>query len=285
MQNARGKTFTIFIILTLVLLVSSTSIGFFLYHQEKQLRKQAEDDLETSHGSEAKLQAELKEAKRELAITQDKAKEADDKINNLMDEADLNDGLRKELKTENASLKEQLEAAKKDRDKTKADVDAAEKKYKEIMELFKAEQDRSAALQKTVNELQQAKNKAESEANALKNTMKPYDQRSPEAQIASEVPGGIPGKSKVELDKIVVNPDEGTRGRILSIDKEAEFIVCNMGSKQGIKIGDVLSVYRGEEYLGDVRVSRVQEELAAADVIPPFSSRKARKNDIVVFKP
>jgi hypothetical protein len=46
-----------------------------------------------------------------------------------------------------------------------------------------------------------------------------------------------------------------------------------------------MSVYRGDEYLGDVRVSRVQEELSAADLIPPFSSRKVRKNDSVVLNP
>ncbi len=284
-SNARGKTLTIFAILVLILLVSSTSIGFYLYNREILVRKAAESDLEISRTAETKLQAGLKEALHQLAIAQDKNKEADDKINNLMDEIELNEGVRKELKTENASLKEALDAAKKEKEKIKSGVDDAERKYKQVQELLKAEQDKSSNLQSSLNQTEQAKTKAEAQIEQMKADLKAYNQRTPDQQIGTEiVPPGVK-LGKVELDKIVVNPSDGTRGRVLSVDKEAEFIVCNIGLKQGIKSGDVLSIYRGDEYLGDVRVSRVQEELSAADIIPPFSSRKVRKNDTVIFKP
>ena len=110
-NDKRGKTLTIFVVLIMILLACSTSIGFFLYHREVQLYKQDEIDLETSHAAELKLQADLKETKHQLTVALDKGKEADDKINNLMDEMELNEGLRKELKTENASLKESIRLA------------------------------------------------------------------------------------------------------------------------------------------------------------------------------
>ncbi len=285
MQNKRGKTFTIFVILTIILLASSTCIGFFLYHKEQRLRHQAESDRDASQAIEMKLQADVKEAKRQLTIIEDKNKEADDKINNLMDEMALNEGVRKEMKAENASLKEALEAAKKDKDKVREDVDAAEKRYKEALELFKAEQDRTADLTKRLKEVEDAKAQTDATLGSMKADMKPYNQRTAAEQVAPEVVDPGSAKAKMELDKIVVNPNEGTRGKVLSVDKEAEFLVCSLGLKQGIKTGDVISVYRGDEYLGDVRVTRVQEELCAADIIPPFSSRKVRKNDTVVFKP
>ena len=286
MHHKRGKTLTIFLALNLIVLCALIAIYGFFYQTEKQKRHEFENELEKSHASEAKLQADLKESHRQLAIAQDKKKEVDDKINSLMDEMELNEGLRKELKTENASLKEAVEAAKKEKDKAKGDLEEAERRYKEATELFKSEQDKNNALQKTVKELEEAKSDAEKKINVMKDDLKPYNQQSAERQIAAEtIDSGRPGKSKIELDKIVVNPNDGTRGKVLSVDKEAEFIVCNLGLKQGIKAADVLSVYRGEEYLGDVRVSRVQDELSAADIIPPFSSRKVRKNDVVVFKP
>ncbi len=273
-MNARGKTSTIFIILIIVLLASATSIGFFLYNKEKQFRKDIQAELETSHYNEMKLQGDLKEAKKQVALSEDKAKEADEKINNLMDEMDLNEGVRKELKAENATLKEAIEMAKKDKEKFLKDVEIAQKKYKEVSELFKSEQDKVNALQLNLAKLQTANEEAEKKMAAMK-----------EGFVNDN---GIPGKvapAKIELDTIVVNPNDGTRGKILSVDKDSDFIVCNLGVKKGVKAGDVMSVYRGEEYLGDVRVSRVQEELSAADLIPPFSSRKVRKNDSVVFKP
>ena len=290
MFSNTGKTLTIFVVLIVVLLASSTSIGFFLYHKEADLRRSAETDLSASTDAQTKLQTQLKEAQTRLTVLEDKNKEADGKINNLMDEAELNQGLHKALKTENASLKEALEAAKKEKEKVQSDLLDTDKRYKELQGLLKAEQDKSQELAKRVAQLEDAKERDDVKIQAMKADLLPYDQRPPEAQIAGEVvpPRGTPrsgDKGKVELDKIVVNPNDGTRGKVLSVDKDAEFIVCNIGLKQGIKAGDMLSVYRGEEYLGDVKVSRVQQEMAAADIVPPFSSRKVRKNDIVVFRP
>ena len=273
-MDNRGKTLTIFLVLIMVLLISSTSIGFFLYNKEFQSNKELESQLKSSRYNEMKLQGDLKEAKHQLALAEDKVKEADDKINNLMDEIDLNDGVRKELKTENAKLKETIELAKKEKESVQVELETGKKKYDEAGELYKTEQDKVNALQLSVAKLQTVNDEVE--------------KKMAEMRTGFVNDNGIPAKPavpKIELDKIVVNPNDGTRGKVLSVDKGSDFIVASLGVKQGVKAGDVLSVYRGDEYLGDVRVSRVQEELSAADIIPPFSSRKVRKNDTVVFKP
>ncbi|MBI3315079.1 MAG: hypothetical protein HYZ86_03995 [Candidatus Omnitrophica bacterium] len=290
MRSNSGKTLTVFVILIIIVLVSSTSIGFFLYHKESDMRRSAESELDEGRATETKLQTQLKEAQKRLTVLEDKNKEADDKINNLMDEAELNKGLHNALKTENASLKEALEAAKKEKEKITADLQDTDKKYQEAVGLLKAQQDKMQALTKRVAELEDAKQKSDAKIAAMKADLMPYNDRPPDQQIAGEVvppAGGTPhaDKNKIELDKIVVNPNDGARGKILSVDKDAEFVVCSLGLKQGIKTEDVLSVYRGEEYLGDVKVSRVQQDMCAADIVPPFSSRKVRKNDIVVFRP
>ncbi len=284
MINKSGKALTVFIIVIMVLLASSTSIGFFLYNKELQLRQSTEGELDTSRESEAKGQAELKEVKKQLALVQDKNKEADEKINNLLDEMELNKGLRDELKKENTALKEQLDGFSKVKEKIKTDLDDSNAKLKEYQDLLKAEQDKATQLQARVTELENTKKTMEAKIDEMKADMKPYNQRSPQDQVASEglPPGAV--RDKVELDKIVVSPQDGVRGHIISIDKDTEFVICNLGFKQGVKSGDTLGVYRGEEYLGDVKVTRVQEEMSAADLVPPFSSRKVRKNDTVVLK-
>ena len=294
MRDHSGKTLTIFVILIIIVLASSTSIGFFLYHKESDMRHSIESELNEGRATETKLQTQLKEAQKRLTVLEDKNKEADDKINNLMDEAELNDGLHNALKTENTSLKEALDTAKKEKEKIFTDLQDTDKRYQEAAGLLKAQQEKTQALTKRVAELEDARQKSDAKIAAMKADLMPYNDRTADQQIAGEVvppggtPGGTPGqrtdKDKVELDKIVVNPN-GVRGKILSVDKDAEFVVCSLGLKQGIKPEDLLSVYRGEEYLGDVKVSRVQQDMSAADIVPPFSSRKVRKNDIVVFRP
>ncbi len=284
MVKSSGKTSIIFIILILVLLVSSTAIGFFLYNQENQMRKSLEAQLDESHQQQDKLQADLKDARKQLTLLQDKNKEADHKINSLMDEIELNEGLRNELKKENTSLKDTVESAKKEKDKIRLDLDDKAKKLQEIQDLLKVEQDKTKGLQAKIQDLEQVKQQADA-LQELKVQTKPSNQLAPDQQINSEAIYPVQKKNnKMELDKIVIGGQDGPKGRILVVDRETEFVICSFGANQGVKPGDVLSVYRGDKYLGDVKVSRVQDEMCAADFIPPFSSHEVRKNDIVVFK-
>ena len=85
-------------------------------------------------------------------------------------------------------------------------------------------------------------------------------------------------------DEISTLPSDTSDGRILSVDTDTEFVIVNLGEKDGIKRNMFLSVYRGKEYLGDIQITRVQPEMSAADFVPPFSSRSVRKNDQVVAK-
>jgi uncharacterized protein (DUF3084 family) len=271
MQNKGGKTLTIFIVLVTILLVSSTAIGFFMYQKESQMRKDLEIQLEEAGKQQKKLSDDLKDAKNQLTLLQDKNREADKKINNLMDEMELNEGLRNELKKENGSLKDYLEAAKKEKDSVRTDMDNAAKKLQETQELLKAEQEKTKDLLAKVNVLVDEKKQAEAKVAAA----------SSNNQL---MPGVDAPKNKMELDKIVVGQDSGNKGRVLTVDKDSDFVICSIGIKQGFKAGDILSVYRGDKYLGDVKISRVQEEMSAADFISPLSSRQVHKNDIVVLK-
>ncbi|MBZ0166717.1 MAG: hypothetical protein K8I00_07905 [Candidatus Omnitrophica bacterium] len=120
----------------------------------------------------------------------------------------------------------------------------------------------------------------------------------------------VPGsKIDIELDQIVVTPDVRVteeeilkqirkstetpdisqsgripEGRILSVDVETAFVVINLGRKHGISNGIFMSVYRGNDYLGDIKITRTQEEMAAADLIPPLTGQTLRKNDQVIAK-
>ena len=285
-MNKAGKTITIFIVLTLILLVSSTSIGFFLYHQEERLRKSVQSDLDASRSNEQKLQTQIKDLQGQLNLSEDKEKEADQKINNLLDEQDLNEGLRAAMKKENAELKEQMENIEKSKQKIKNDLDDSNSKISQYQDLLKASQDKSKELESRLNDLAETNKGLQAKINDLKASLLPYDQRTPEQQIAGEVVSpGQSGKDKIELDKIVVNPQDGTKGHVLSVDTDAEFVIFNLGLKQGVKPDDVLSIYRGDEYLGDIKATRVQDEMSAADIIPPLSPMEIRKNDTVVLKP
>jgi len=283
MINKFGKTLTIFVILTIILLLSSTSIGFYLYHLEQHLHKSVQMQLDSSRADGLKLQAQLKDIQAQLALSQDKNKEADQKINNLLDEQDLNEGLRVALKKENTELKGQIAQVDIAKNKLKADLDDAGAKLSQYQELLKNSEDKSKELESHLANLVEANTR-------LAETNKGMDAKINELKASlsskSVTSQSVPqGKDKVELDKIVVNAQNGVQGHILSVDTDAEFVIFNLGLKQGIKPDNLFSVLRGNNYLGDIKATRVQDEMSAADIVPPLTAKDIQKNDTVVLKP
>ena len=86
------------------------------------------------------------------------------------------------------------------------------------------------------------------------------------------------------LEKTVSVLDLVVQGKILSIDVETEFVIVSLGSKDGLSVGNVLSVYRDDNYMGDIKITRLQSEMSAADLVGPLSIKNIQKNDYVKVK-
>lgn len=89
-----------------------------------------------------------------------------------------------------------------------------------------------------------------------------------------------PSPSKeVELPPIIVSPSSdqagfiqernlptGFNGKVVSVNEDNNFIIVDLGENAGIRIGDRLSVYRGDQYIGGVEVIQVRKDISAADI-------------------
>ncbi len=283
LNKSSGKVLAVFLIIGAILLVSLTAISFFFFQMETEKRKLTEVDLKNSRVVEKKYENEIKDLKKQNFLLQEKNKEADDKINGLMDEIDLEAGLRNEVKAENLSLKEKYEAGVKAKEELSAQLKVVQQKIAGLEDQLKEQ----LSINKKIMDAA-----AESAKNSAVNI---NDPSVPSPTFKDEVTAGLlADKSKiVRLDDIIVSPQakkeaedllKKSEGRILSVDAETEFVIINLGSKNDVDVGMMMSVYRGSEYLGDIKITRVQPEMSAADLIPPFSSRTVRKNDQVVIK-
>lgn len=265
-MNNSGKTLTIFLFVIAVLLISLTAIAVFFFLKEVDLRKAAEYNLEQMRIIESKLQGELKESKKQMFLLEEKNKEAEDRVESLMEEVDLEKGLRDELKKENRQLQDALQK------ETAAHAQLKEQSAKELSEA-----------EKRIASLQEKLDAAIEEAQRLEAVRQDMEGKDQQLGI-EETPDIATPSQEVSLDKIVVNPAEEQKGKVISVDRETEFLIVNLGEKDGIKKNSVLSVYRGETYLGDVKVSRVLPEMAAADLVPPLTSQNVQKDDRVIIK-
>jgi len=277
-MDSSGKTLTIFLVVIAVLLVSLTTIAVFFFLKEVELRKVAQDHVVQLEDLSSKLQAEIKESKKQIFILQEKNREAEESIESRLEDLEMEQGLNEELKKLNKELKDQLaqEAQR------LQDLDA-----KFNTDLAQAET-RIAALQQELDSL------AKQNSN-LKQLCDQYEEQIQQVQgsvatpsvsvgPSQDVPTSGPEVEDVDLDRIVVVPPKDGEGTILDVDHENEFVIVSIGEKDGVVKDSVLSIYRDDMYLGDVLVTQVLPDMSAADFITPLSSQKVQKDDRVTIK-
>ena len=278
-----GRTLLVFLILVIVILISGVSISLFMLQKETQTRQATEQTVSDLTTRNTKIEAALKEARKQIDVLEGKKKDAEDRINSLLEEVDLEKGLNEKIKADNKKVRDDLEA------EARSKLELRQKLIKEIgiiQTRLKEAEKKVQGHEEAVTGFQEKIVALEKKNTDLEQKLKELNESSAAKQMGREIIPAALGamQDKVNLDRIVVTPETAKEGHVLNVDSETQFLIFDIGAKSGIKQGDIMSVYRGKSYLGDVRVTRVQDEMSAADFIPPFSSRKVRKNDQVVVK-
>lgn len=85
----------------------------------------------------------------------------------------------------------------------------------------------------------------------------------------------------IELEKIVIKPGSVMTGEIIMVNKEYAFVVVNLGSQHNLKIGDILYVYRNDEFIGKVQIERTEEKISAAYILPDWQNVEFKEDDLV----
>ena len=73
-------------------------------------------------------------------------------------------------------------------------------------------------------------------------------------------------------------------GKILVVNKDYDFAVINLGSKDGIGTGDAFSAYHSNKYIGDLKVEKLHDSMAAAGFGSAEVKNKISEGDKVVRK-
>nr|MBU1328649.1 hypothetical protein [Candidatus Omnitrophota bacterium] len=72
------------------------------------------------------------------------------------------------------------------------------------------------------------------------------------------------------------------KGRVVTVNKEHNFVVIDIGKQDGIDIGNKFNVYRGETFLGSVEIIQMRDRIAAADIKDLREGLSIEINDTVV---
>jgi hypothetical protein len=85
----------------------------------------------------------------------------------------------------------------------------------------------------------------------------------------------------VELAPVVVTPQISVSGKVEVVNRKFNFIISNIGQDDGVKLGDVLNVYRNDKPIGLVRVEKLYDVLSASAIVEEQDNMKIQEGDIV----
>lgn len=264
-----GKTFTVFLIVFFLMLLALTSIVTFFFVKEREIRTATEGKLAVSEQARLKLEEQYKAAQEEIVMLKNKMKEQDDAISGLMDDIELEKGLKDEIKKENSSLKDQVNT-----------INTERKKFQDEVVTLR---ERNTFLENEMNTAKDLREQLSTKLQEAENKLKELEEK-----LAAPV------ASDVNLETIVVTPEATTegglepvaeaQGQILKINEENNFAIIDLGSSSGIVEGSIVEFYRGETLLGEGKIARVQNAMSVADFIEPLAAKQVHVNDRVAIK-
>lgn len=172
----------------------------------------------------------------------------------------------KKVSEEKEASQKEIGALNKERDKTLKEKD-------ELAERLKAQAiatDENAALKQQLASLNSGKAELEKKLGELSEEKGKLELKIKEMEAAKE--------GSIELPAIVVSPRQGKAaagnegegpakpGSILSVNKENNFVIIDLGQEQGVKAGDTFSVYRRNQQVAIIEVIQTRSSISACDI-------------------
>jgi hypothetical protein len=77
----------------------------------------------------------------------------------------------------------------------------------------------------------------------------------------------------------------GIRGTVLAVNQAYNFVVLNLGARQGVELNSEMLVLRGGSFIGKIRISSVEPATAIGDIITSTLARgvQVQTGDTVIY--
>jgi hypothetical protein len=238
-MSKAGKAFLVVALIGAI----AAAVFAFMIVRTKQEKTQ---ELEKATEQLIKQTADFKKASEDLTTAQGALKDTDEKLKETTTKAET---LQTSFEAAQSKVVELEKNVKDSQDKIKA----AEIKVAEVNDLLGG---------RTAEEVKKEAVEAQEKLTALQNERRIIDDQL--AAAAAEVK---------RLNEYIKNSatgkmPSGINGKIMTINKAWNFVVLNVGENQGVVPSGVLIVYRGQKFIGKVKVVSTEANTAVADILP-----------------
>jgi len=261
MQKAKAAIILLSVLAVIFLLLSGGV--FYLLQQERQHAAQLQEELDDIKAKQKITEEELRNYKTRALNLDSKLREANSAIEQLNLSLKQESGLREQVLYETQRLGADLEQQKSLRADLEKKLSQAQADLQKLQAQYKELSDKKTQLEERLKEIS-----AKSQGVELGTIV-----------VSSE--GQQPALPREQAARIA---PQALEGKILVINKEYNFIVINLGGKDGVKTGDVFSVYHANKYAGDAKVEKVHDSMSAAGFNVSEIKEKISEGDKVIQK-
>lgn len=253
------------IILAVVIVVCVAIIGYSFnqLQGEKQRSASLQDQLDQLQIIQKDLKKKLDASTKQAAELDTQLKDAKASVDSLTAELETEKRAKLDTITEMDGIKAELEAEKAKKADLEGQLNAAQTEITKAQGLLKDVQAKKADLENKVKDLEA---KVKSVELGTINVGAEGEQNG-DAQMSPAQPAAV-----------------GLEGKVLVVNKEYNFAVINLGTKDNVAINDVFGVYAKGKYVGDLKVEKVHEAMSAANFVTAGIKDKISEGDKVVLK-
>ncbi|MBU0503424.1 MAG: hypothetical protein ABH882_00085 [Candidatus Omnitrophota bacterium] len=262
------------VIIFCVLLFAAISFGAWAFLNFQSERKQnilLQQDLDKLKQETKKIEVRLEDTRKANAGLHIKFQEANKKIVSLSDEIENEKKLQQDILNQSDQLRLDMEKQIKERLDLERKLEVSQQEVKSLTEQLK--------------ELNFNKKEMEDKAKDNSGTDQKVElgkivvaPETPSAAVSQQrAKAGSEGKGKPAFIS-------GLEAKVLVINKDYNFVVLNVGSKDNIAVGDVFSLFHNNKPIGDVSVEKVHEAMTAAGFLNPETKDTVREGDKAVLK-
>ena len=271
----------VLIILILVSLFLTGSI-YYLLQKERLKNLTLNDELTGIKTGQRITETKLAESQKTVSNLELKLQETQTQIDSLTVNLEQEKIAKQEASSQTEQLKTDLERQKSLRSDLENRLIQTQAEAKKTQALLSDLQSKKAELETKIKDLEarlqqqaQVQQEAQGQGVELGTIVVSPDATAPAQKTTAEEASEIEQKASS-----ATSPE----GKILVVNKDYNFAVINLGSKDGIEIGDTFSVYHNNKYLGDLKVGKVHDSMAAADFVSLEMKDKINEGDKVVQK-
>ena len=271
-----GKT-TVLLIILIIMSLGLAGGVFYLFQQEQSSNIRLQDELEEIKARYTIAESKAKEAETTIKQLDLQLQEAKGKVDTLAEEIQQEQEAKKSAQEELEKVKADLTTQKSLRVKLEGELSAAKGALKKAQAQLTELEGKKDSLESKLDTMEQKTQEQGSGVELGTIVVAPETQGSPVA-LASAV-------TQDSAVKAASGPSvSASEGKVLVINREYNFAVINLGSKDGVAVGDVFYVYHNSKYIGDITLEKIHDSMAAAGFASSAMKNKIAEGDRVVKK-